>query len=117
MKCSRDYLGDSLPALVTNLKEAHPSVREYMLTMVRERIGSAETAILHAAEKFYSDKRTNGVRSKPTVEFQELWYYRLAGDGSVNYTVGLDRPGTRALPPFTTPEEGYIDGAAYCDRL
>ena len=60
MKCSRDYLGDSLPALVTNLKESHPAVREYMHSMVRERFGTAETAILHAAEKFYSDKRTNG---------------------------------------------------------
>ena len=60
MRCSREYLGDSLPALVTNLKESHPAVREYMLTIVRERLGSAPTALSHAAKKFYEEKRING---------------------------------------------------------
>ena len=60
MRCSREYLGDSLPALVTNLKESHPAVREYMLTIVREGLGSAPTALSHAAKKFYEEKRING---------------------------------------------------------
>ena len=60
IKCSREYLGNSLPALVTNLKEAHPAVREYMLTIVRERLESAPTALSHAADTFYDDKRLNG---------------------------------------------------------
>ena len=60
MRCSREYLGDSLPALVTNLKESHSTVREYMLTIVQERLGSAPTALSHAAEKFYEENRING---------------------------------------------------------
>ncbi|CAN0173648.1 unnamed protein product [Ascophyllum nodosum] len=60
VRCSREYLGNSLPALVTNLKEAHPVVREYMFTIVRERLDSAPTALSHAADAFYNDKRLNG---------------------------------------------------------
>ena len=74
MRCSQEYLGNSLPALVTNLKEGHPAVREYMLTIVRERLDSAQTALSHAAEKFYDDKRANGERKTAATKVDSRAY-------------------------------------------
>ncbi|CAM9542239.1 unnamed protein product [Ascophyllum nodosum] len=97
MKCTREYLGDSLPALVTNLKESHSAVREYMLTIVRERLGSVETALSHAAEKFYDDKRTNGIGEYNGVyDFFLQQSYQFV----LEFLLGIGEEGGQPLPPF-----------------
>ncbi|CAN0296296.1 unnamed protein product [Ascophyllum nodosum] len=97
MRCSREYLGDSLPALVTNLKESHPAVREYMLTIVRERLGSAPTALSHAAKKFYEEKRINGIGEYNGVyDFFLQQSYQFV----LEFMFGTGEEGGQPLPPF-----------------
>ena len=60
MKCSKDYLGDSLPPLITNMKESHSDVRAYMIEILRERVGGAQKAHSHASDNFYKHLKENG---------------------------------------------------------
>lgn len=60
MKCTDTYVGKSLPALVTNLKEAHPDVRAYTLSVLRERLGSVQSAWQHSSDNFYKNLWANG---------------------------------------------------------
>lgn len=58
--CSKEYIGESLPALVTNIKESHSEVRAFMIESLMETVGASEGALLHASDKFYSDIKTTG---------------------------------------------------------
>ena len=60
MKCSKDYLGDSLPPLITNMKESHSEVRAYMIDVMRERVGGTQKALTHASDNFYEHLKNNG---------------------------------------------------------
>lgn len=63
LKVSKDYVGESVPALLTNIKENHPEVRAYMIDALRERAGGAQKAFTHASENFYADLKENGESS------------------------------------------------------
>lgn len=60
LKCNEEYIGKSRPALVANIKEFHPEVRDYTITVLRERLAATPTALDHAAEKFYKNLWANG---------------------------------------------------------
>lgn len=64
LKCSKDYIGESLPALVTNIKESHPELRAFMIDVLRERAGGAQKALSHASDNFYKDLKAQGVSSR-----------------------------------------------------
>lgn len=60
LQCTETYVGKSLPALVTNLAEAHPDVRAYTLSILKERLGSVQSAWQHSSDNFYKNLWTNG---------------------------------------------------------
>lgn len=60
LKCSKEYLNNSLPALVTNAPEQHSAVRAYTLAILRERFASTQPALENSAERFYKNLWTNG---------------------------------------------------------
>lgn len=62
MRCTPTYVGNSLPALVTNLAEAHPDVRAYTLSVLKERLGSVQSAWQHSSDNFYKNLWCNGER-------------------------------------------------------
>ena len=45
---------------MTNIPEKHSAVRAYTLKILQQRLGSTQTAISHASDKFYSNLWTNG---------------------------------------------------------
>ncbi|CAN0371091.1 unnamed protein product [Ascophyllum nodosum] len=68
-----------------------------MLTIVRERLGSAETALFHAAEKFYDDKRANGIGEYTGVyDFFLQQSYQFV----LEFLLGTGEEGGQPLPPF-----------------
>lgn len=60
LKCKEEFIGGSLPALATNKKESHTAVRNYMMTIIQDRVKSVPSAFEHATEKFYTNLRANG---------------------------------------------------------
>lgn len=60
LKNSEEYVAKSLPALVTNLKEDHPGVRDYTIAVLRERLAATQTSLTHASDNFYKNLWENG---------------------------------------------------------
>ena len=53
-------MDDSLPALVTNVKESHSVVRDYAISILMERLSVTQTSLTHASDQFYTNLRENG---------------------------------------------------------
>lgn len=95
--CSKEYIGESLPALVTNIKESHSEVRAFMIESLMETVGASEGALLHASDKFYSDIKTTGLGEYPVVYefFLQLTYAIM-----LEWVLGTGEEGGQPLPPF-----------------
>ncbi|CAM9689272.1 unnamed protein product [Ascophyllum nodosum] len=97
LKCSREYLNGSLPALVTNIPEKHSAVRAYTLKILQQRLGSTQTAISHASDKFYSNLWTNGLGEYTGVYecfLQQSYAFML------EWMLAAGEEGGQELPPF-----------------
>ncbi|CAM9442585.1 unnamed protein product [Ectocarpus sp. 4 AP-2014] len=60
IKCKKEYIGESLPTLITNQKESHQTFRQHALTAFRTRVPFAQSAMTNATDTFYKDLRDNG---------------------------------------------------------
>ncbi|CAN0173723.1 unnamed protein product [Ascophyllum nodosum] len=68
-----------------------------MLTIVRERLESAPTALSHAADTFYDDKRLNGIGEYKTVyDFFLQQSYQFV----LEFMFGTGEEAGQPLPPF-----------------
>ena len=49
------------------MREFHPDVRDYTIAVLRERLGATQTALDHAADRFYENLKANGACVCPVV--------------------------------------------------
>lgn len=49
------------------MREFHPDVRDYTIAVLRERLGATQTALDHAADRFYENLWANGACVCPVV--------------------------------------------------
>lgn len=97
LQCTETYVGKSLPALVTNLAEAHPDVRAYTLSILKERLGSVQSAWQHSSDNFYKNLWTNGLGEYPTVYdtfLQQSYSFML------EWVLATGEEGGQPLPDF-----------------
>eukprot|EP00752_Nemacystus_decipiens_P008261 g7387.t1 len=97
LKCNEEYIGQSRPALVTNIKEFHPDVRDYTIAVLRERLAATQTALDHSAEGFYKNLWANGLGEYTTVYdtfLQQSYAFML------EWVFGTGEEGGQPLPPF-----------------
>eukprot|EP00904_Undaria_pinnatifida_P000524 jgi/Undpi1/10472/HiC_scaffold_29.g12922.m1 len=97
LKCTKEYLDDSLPALVTNIPESHADVRAYTINVLKERLSATQPALAHASDNFYKDLRANGLGDYTTVYdifLKQSYAFML------EWVFGTGEEGGQPLPPF-----------------
>lgn len=60
LKCKKEYIGESLPTLISNKKESHLPFREHAIGAFRSRVPFGQSAMTHAADTFYKNLWENG---------------------------------------------------------
>lgn len=83
--CTEAYVDDSLPALVTNVKESHSVVRDYTIAVLMERLSVTQTALTHASAKFYANLREHGESNTGRMAGGVMYGLGLEGKAGYNY--------------------------------
>lgn len=63
LKCRKEYIGDSLPTLISNQKESHLAFREHAMGAFRSRVPYGQPAMTRATDIFYNNLWENGEQS------------------------------------------------------